>query len=61
MKSFDWVLLVISIIWFLFNIVKIWSLLDSYEVKYSGATISIGYGFFIPMLMWLLIAYRVGG
>lgn len=61
MKPFDWALLVISILWFLFNVIRIWVLLDTKEVKYMGATIRLGWGFFIPILMWLVIAYRVGG
>lgn len=61
MKPFDWILLVISTLWFLFNILQIVVLLNDPRVKYMGGKVTIGWGFFIPIAMWLLIAWRVGG
>jgi hypothetical protein len=61
MKPFDWTLLAISVFWFVTNILRIWAMLDTKEVKYYGARIVVGWSFWIPMIMWLIIAYRVGG
>lgn len=61
MKPLDWILLVISILWFLFNILQLWATLNDPRVKYGRGTITITWAFFIPVFMWLFIAWRVGG
>ena len=62
MKAFDWVLLVISILWVLLSGLKILAMLSSREVKYRGAKVIIGFWVpLVPVVMWLVIAYRVGG
>lgn len=61
MKPLDWILLVVSVLWFLINILRVWVMLDDPRVKYMGAKITITWPFFIPVFMWLFIAWRVGG
>jgi hypothetical protein len=62
MKAFDWVLLSFGIAWCLFNFIKIWALLDDRRVKYHGAKINVGYDvILVPLVAFLIVAYRVGG
>jgi len=62
MRAFDWTLLVISILWCLFFGLQLWVMLNSREVKYLGAKVTVPFMVVIvPLLMWLIIAYRVGG
>jgi len=62
MKLFDWVLLLFTFTWIAFFIIKLLYVLDSREARQGRANIKIGYPvIFIPVLCWLIIAYRVGG
>lgn len=57
MKLLDGFLLGISLVWFVINIALIIVAISDKRVK----SIEINWRFFIPVLIWLFIAYRIGG
>ena len=62
MKAFDWVLLTVSVLWCLWHGLKVIVLLNSYEVRYRNAKITVPLIIpLFPIVAWLIIAYRVGG
>lgn len=61
MKPLDIFLLVIAILWMLKDFLVIYVLLNSFEVKYQKAKITVGWFIFMPYILIALVLYRVYG
>lgn len=61
MTGFDWILIIVAVIWGLLNCLSVWVMVNDPMVKYGRARVELTWAFFAPLGLLLLVAYRVFG